>query len=400
MVRSLHKLTDTTVRALGKGRHSDGGGLYLRVSASGGKSWSYMFNRNNKRQEIGLGPYPAISLSAARKIAAEAREAVALGNSPERPSDPKEEHPTFAEAAELFLASMENQWSNPKHRAQWRMTLGSAYCKPILNRRVGHISLDDVLKVLKPHWASKPETASRVRGRIERVLAFAKVKGWRSGENPALWKGNLDAILPPRKRLTRGHMTAMPYAELPEFISSLQASELTSALALEFLILTASRSGEVLGAKWNEVDIEKAVWTVPAHRMKARREHRVPLSSRALEILTRLDETRLSEFVFPGTRTGSGQSNMTLTKLLRRMGRSETVHGMRSAFRDWAGDQTSFSREVAEAALAHSIGNATEQAYRRSDALEKRRQLLTAWANFLFIDASTNVVPLKTREEI
>jgi integrase len=400
MVRSLHKLTDTKVRALGKGRHSDGGGLYLRVSASGGKSWSFMFNKNNKRQEIGLGPYPAVSLSAARKIATEAREAVALGNSPERPSDPKEEHPTFAEAVEFFLASMEGQWSNPKHRAQWRMTLGPAYCKPILNRRVGDLGLDDVLRVLKPHWASKPETASRVRGRIERVLAFAKVKGWRSGENPAIWKGNLDAILPPRKRLTRGHMAAMPYAELPEFVSNLQASGLTSALALEFLILTASRSGEVLGAKWDEVDIEKAVWTIPAHRMKARKEHRVPLSPRTLEILTRLDETRLSDFVFPGNRKGSGQSNMTLTKLLRRMGRNETVHGMRSAFRDWAGDQTTFSREVAEAALAHSIGNATEQAYRRSDALEKRRELLTAWSNFLFIDASTNVVPLKTREVI
>jgi len=192
----------------------------------------------------------------------------------------------------------------------------------------------------------------------------------------------------------------MPYTELPEFVSNLQASGMTSALALEFLILTASRSGEVLGAKWEEVDIEKAVWTIPAHRMKARKEHRVPLSPRTLEILTRLSETRLSDFVFPGNRKGSGQSNMTLTKLLRRMGRSETVHGMRSAFRDWTGDQTSFSREVAEAALAHSIGNATEQAYRRSDALEKRRELLTAWSNFLLIGESTNVVSLKTGEVI
>ncbi len=396
MARSLHKLTDTKVRALGKGRHSDGGGLYLRVSASGGKSWSFMFNRNNKRQEIGLGPYPAVSLSAARKIAYEAREAVALGNSPARLSDPKEENPTFAKAAELFLASMEGQWSNPKHRAQWRMTLGPSYCKPILNRQVSDIGLDDILKILKPHWASKPETASRIRGRIERVLAFAKVKGWRSGENPALWKGNLDAILPPRQRLTRGHMAAMPYAKLPEFVSSLRASELTSALALEFLILTASRSGEVLGAKWDEVDTEKAIWTIPAHRMKARREHRVPLSPRALEILTIVDKARLSDFVFPGTRKGSGQSNMTLTKLLRRMGRSETVHGMRSAFRDWAGDQTSFSREVAEAALAHSIGNATEQAYRRSDALEKRRELLNAWATYLAGEQHSNLVSFRT----
>ncbi len=290
-----------------------------------------------KASRTGLGPYPAITLSAARKLASDAREAIALGDTPERPSAPKEEHPTFKEATEQFLSSMEGQWSNPKHRAQWRMTLGPAYCKPILNKRVHEISLDDILKVLKPHWASKPETASRLRGRIERVLSFAKVKGWRTGENPALWKGNLDAILPPRQKLSRGHMAAIPYAELPDFVQKLREANSTSALTLEFLILTASRSGEVLGAKWDEVDLHNAIWTIPASRMKTRKEHRVPLSDRALEILTELNSVRLSGFVFPGSRAGRAQSNMTLTKLLRRMGRDGDRSRDASAFRDWRG---------------------------------------------------------------
>ncbi len=392
MARALHKLSDLKVRSFKTGRHSDGGGLYLRVSGSGGKSWSFMYNRHGERREMGLGPYPAISLAAARKLAMEHRETVASGRTPSNRTVDDDIEPTFAEVVEMFLGAMEDQWSNPKHRAQWRMTLGPAYCKPLLKMRVAEIALDDVLRVLKPHWTKKPETASRLRGRIERVLAFAKVRGWRAGENPAQWRGNLDAILPPRAKLTRGHMAAMPYATLPEFVAQLRETKTVSAQALEFAILTGARSGEVLGAMWAEIDLDRALWVIPAHRMKARREHRVPLTGAVMAILSPLYEMRLSEYVFPGARAGRPMSDMTLTQLMRRMGETATVHGMRSALRDWAGDETAFPREVAEGALAHVVGNATERAYRRSDALEKRRALLEAWAGYLEASSGTNVV--------
>ena len=395
MGRALNKLTNTGVKALGKGRHSDGGGLYLRVSEYGGRSWSFMWNRTGKRYELGLGPYPAISLAAARKLATHHRETVAEGGTPTNHSVETEEEPTFAHVAELFLDAMEPQWSNPKHRQQWRMTLSDAYCKPILKMKVADIGLEDVLGILKPVWSKKPETASRLRGRIERVLNFAKVRGWRSGENPAQWRGNLDAILPPRAKLTRGHMAAVPYQELPEFMALLRDAQPISARALEFAILTGARSGEALLATWDEIDIDAALWSLPAERMKARRPHRVPLTDAALAILEPLSEMRTSEYVFPGTRPGRSMSDMTLTAFMRRNGRTETVHGFRSSLRDWAGDETTFPREVVEAALAHAVGNATEQAYRRSDALEKRRELLEAWSSYLAGDADEKVVPIR-----
>lgn len=394
MARALHKLSDLKVRSLGAGRHSDGGGLYLRVSASGGRSWSFMYNRDGQRREMGLGPYPALGLAAARKLAIAHRETVAAGATPSNKMADEEMVPTFAEVVEMFLGAMEDQWSNPKHRAQWRMTLGPSYCKPLLKMRVSEIALDDVLRVLKPHWTKKPETASRLRGRIERVLSFAKVRGWRQGENPAQWRGNLDAILPPRAKMTRGHMEAMPYATLPDFVVQLRETKAVSARALEFAILTGARSGEVLGATWAEIDLDAALWVIPAQRMKARREHRVPLTEAAMAILRPLYETRLSDYVFPGVRAGRPMSDMTLTQLMRRMGETATVHGMRSALRDWAGDETAFPREVAEGVLAHVVGNATERAYRRSDALEKRRGLLEAWAGYLEASSGANVVTL------
>jgi integrase len=261
------------------------------------------------------------------------------------------------------------------------MTL-RVYCASIRSKSVADVSTDDVLLVLKPLWLTKAETASRLRGRIERVLDFAKARGMRSGENPARWRSHLDAILPKRAKLTRGHHKAIPFNELPAFMQDLREREGVAPRALEFLILTAARSGEVLGARWEEIDLPGGLWTVPRDRMKAGREHRVPLSHRAVAILSELEATRASDFVFPGLKRGSPLSSMALEMTMRRMKANATVHGFRSAFRDWAGECTSFQRELAEGALAHLVGDAVERAYRRGDALEKRRELMEEWDLF------------------
>ena len=297
MARAQNKLTDTECRAASKpGMLGDGGGLYLNVKPSGAKSWAFIWKVRGKRREMGLGGYPSVKLAKARKLAALCREAVAEG----RDERKKEAEPTFGECADKFLASMEGQWRNAKHRAQWRITL-RRYAAPLSDLKVSAIGTDDLLRVLNPIWQSKPETASRLRGRIERVLDFAKVRGWRSGENPALWRGHLKSILPARRRLTRGHYAAMPYRDVPEFIQRLRGHEAISARALEFLILTAARSGEVLGALWSEFDFEAGVWTVPAARMKAGKEHRVPLSPTALAIVVACMRFGLLTMFFPGT---------------------------------------------------------------------------------------------------
>jgi integrase len=274
---------------------------------------------------------------------------------------------------------MRPSWRNGKHAAQWKMTL-EQYAAPLRRVPVNKITTDDVLSVLKPLWNTKAETASRLRGRIERVLDAAKAQGLRSGENPARWRGHLDQLLPRRQQLARGHHAAMNYADVPILTQNLQAREGTAARALEFAILTAARSGEVLGARWHEFDLDKGLWTVPATRMKAGREHRVPLPQRALKIIKALGEDRHGDFVFPGQKERSPLSAMALEMVLRRM-RIEhaTVHGFRSAFRDWAAERTTFSNEVCEAALAHVIENKAEAAYRRGDLFEKRRKLMEAW---------------------
>ncbi|PWW03799.1 integrase [Hoeflea marina] len=385
MSRTIHKLTDAFVKSdrLSDGRYSDGGGLYLNVKPGGSKSWVFMFNVSGKRRVAGLGPYPAVKLGAARKKAEEYRALVAAGEDPIALQRLSEE-PTFAECADRFLTSMEGQWRNEKHRQQWRMTLGEAYCKRLLPMRVSAIATDDVLAVLTPVWQTKAETASRIRGRVERVLDYAKARGWRSGENPALWRGHLRNILPPRAKLTRGHHAAMGYADVPAFVIRLRSLAAMAARSLEFLILTAARSGEVLGARWSEFDLDQMVWTVPAARMKAGRPHRVPLSKRAGELLTELRVSSQSEFVFPGQRPGRPLSGMAMEMLLRRMKLVDvTVHGFRSSFRDWAGEESEFPREIAEAALAHVVGDATERAYRRGDALAKRRELMESWCQFV-----------------
>lgn len=383
MARSINKLSDTFAKStLAPGRYSDGGGLYLNVKPGGSKSWLFMYARNGKRQALGLGPYPAMRLATARAKAVEIRTAVAEGLNPRTLRQPTRE-PTFGECADEFLESMEQQWRNDKHRAQWRMTLGDAYCARLRKLKVNAIGTDDVLNVLTPIWNKKPETASRIRGRIERVLDFARARGWRQGENPALWRGHLKSILPPRQKLTRGHHAALDLRDMPQFLQRLHQSDAMSARALTFLILCAARSGEVLGARWDEVDFVTKTWVIPAERMKAGRQHRVPLSLAALGLLQQLENTRVSEYIFPGQKPGRPLAPMSMQMLLRRLKYGHvTVHGFRSSFRDWVGEETDHAREIAEAALAHVVGDATERAYRRSDALEKRRALMEEWAGY------------------
>jgi integrase len=394
MARQLHTLSARTVATLTKpGRHSDGGGLYLNITASGARSWVFMWKVDGKRREMGLGALRDIPLAKARERATEVRQKLADGLDPIAARDNKPQVMTFGEAADALIESMSSSWRNEKHRAQWKMTL-TAYCEPLRAKAVTEIGTEDVLKVLQPLWTTKPETASRLRGRMERVFDFARARGQGAGENPARWRGHLDAVLPKRARLTRGHHKAISFDEVPTFLIALRERDGIAARALEFAILTAARSGEVFGASWGELDLEARVWTVPAARMKAGRVHRVPLSARAIEILREMEQKRLSELVFPGTKPGRPLSVMALEMVLQRMKADVTVHGFRSAFRDWAGERTHFPREVAEAALAHLVGDAVERAYRRGDALEKRRKLMDAWAGFLELGTNSNVIPL------
>lgn len=396
MSKQLHKLSARAVATLTKpGRHSDGGGLYLNITATGARSWLFMWKVAGKRREMGLGSLRDVPLAKARERAADARQKLADGLDPIAVRD-KPKVMTFGEAADALIESMSSSWSSNKHRAQWKMTL-TVYCEPLRSKPVAEVGIEDVLKVLKPLWATKPETASRLRGRIERVLDFARARGQRSGENPARWRGHLDALLPKRAKLTRGHHKAMPFDDLPAFMASLREREGIAPRALEFAILTAARSGEVLGARWDEVNLDAGQWIVPATRMKAGREHRVPLSARAVEILRQMEQARFSEFVFPGLKRNRPLSVMALDRVLRRMKVDVTVHGFRSAFRDWAGERTYFPREVAEAALAHLVGDAVERAYRRGDALEKRRLLMEDWARFCEPKGSGTVVPIGRR---
>lgn len=401
MARALHKLTARSVEGARKrpGRHSDGGGLYLHVTSSNavsGQRWIFRFTSptTGKVREMGLGSAAAgseVSLADARAQAAEARRLVKGGLDPidERTkaeaaaAAARENAVTFADAADALIGSMESGWRNAKHRQQWRNTLAT-YAAPIAEMPVEDIGVDDVLTVLTPIWQEKAETASRVRGRIERVLAYAKTRGWRDGANPAVWRGNLDTVLPKRGRLTRGHHKALPYADMPVFMAELHEREALSARLMEFVILTACRTGEAIGARWEEVNMDQAMWTVPKERMKAKAVHRVPLSGAAMSILLPLREMGISRYVFPGQKEDKPLSTMTLLALIRRMGREGTIttHGFRSSFSDWCSEQTDFPAEVREMALAHTITNKAEAAYRRGDLLEKRRDLMEAWARW------------------
>lgn len=387
MAREVKRLSARSVATItAPGRHADGDGLYLIVDPSGAKRWLFMFRWAGKLKEMGLGGLSSVPLAEAREKAAGARRVLAGGKNPieaRRSAEAaRDAATTFGTFADVLVADISHGFRNEKHRAQWAMTL-KTYAAPLRDMLLDEVRTDDVLAVLAPIWKTKNETASRLRGRIERVLDAAKAKGLRAGENPARWRGHLDALLPKRQKLARGHHAAMPYPDVPAFVADLRERKAIAALALEFVILNASRSGEVLGARWDEVDLKAKVWTVPPERMKAGREHRVPLTPRGLEILETVGKVRTGAYVFPGQRRDRPLSVMAMEMVLRRMKVAFTVHGFRSSFRDWAGESTSFPREIAEAALAHTVGDATERAYRRGDALEKRRKLMEAWAGFL-----------------
>ena len=305
--------------------------------------------------------------------------------------------------ADEIVANLTEGFRNAKHRQQWTNTL-AAYAATIRDKPVANINTADVLAILQPIWTTKAETASRVRGRIERVLDAAKARGLRTGENPARWRGHLDTLLSRRKKLTRGHHTALPYTNVPAFYADLRKRDGFAALALRFTIITAARSNETYGSRWSEIDRKAKVWTVPPERMKAARPHRVPLTDEALAILDAVNmatpagrERKPDDFIFPGAKRVRPLSGEAMSAVLDRMGVAVTVHGFRSTFRDWAGDETQFPREIAEAALAHVVGDETEQAYRRGDALARRRALMTAWSDYCTTaNTGNNVVPLKT----
>jgi integrase len=390
VARQINRLNARAVATLTEnGRHADGGGLYLSISPNGGRRWVFLYRWHGKPTEIGFGSARDVTLARARELAKDARGRLAEGINPKEVRKPMQ-GATFGECADRLIAAMRPSWRNDRHAAQWEMTLRE-YGAPLRRLPAHVITTDDVLSVLKTLWNEKPETASRLRGRIERVLDAAKAQGLRTGENPARWRGHLDQLLPKRQRLARGNHAAMSYTDAPAFIGDLQSRDATAALALEFTILTAARRGEVLGARWEEFDLERAVWTVPAHRMKAGREHRVPLSARVLAVVKSLRHADGGEFVFAGNKPGKPLSGEALRMVLRRMKIDDvTVHGFRSAFRDWAAECTNFSSEVCEAALAHAVANKVEAAYRRGDLFEKRRKLMDAWAAFCAAPTEAN----------
>ena len=408
MARTLNKLTAVDVKAKSKpGRYGDGGGLWLQVGPTGGKSWLFRYTMGGKAHNMGLGSVDDLSLADARKMAGDCREMVAKGVDP---LDSREEQRrqqaldaakalTFKACALAYIEAHEPAWRNEKHRQQWRNTL-ETYAYSVF----GDVSIQDVdtalvMKALEPIWTAKPETASRVRGRIESIIDYAKARGYREGENPARWKGHLKNLLAaPTKVRAVVHHPAIDYDRVGDFMTLLRKREALAARAMEFAILTAARSGEVLGAQWSEIDLDKAVWTIPGNRMKSGREHRVPLSPAAVKLLKALPRIQGEDHVFPGRKRGRPISVMGMTMVLRRMKREDiTVHGFRSAFRDWCSERTAYPREVAEMALAHVVGDKVEAAYRRGDLFEKRRKLMEAWAEHCSKPAQKgSVVNLRT----
>jgi len=395
MPREVNKLSARTVQTVTKkGRHADGGGLYLVVDKGGAKRWAFIYRdrRTQKLREKGLGGVGTVSLAKARDKAIKARAALAAGNDPI--NDGKSdygENPTFGALADELVAALEPSWRNQKHADQWKMTL-RVYCKPLRDLPVDKITTEDVLGVLQPIWLKTPETASRLRGRIERVIDGARARGLRKSENPARWRGHLKLLLP-AQRAKRGHHRAMPWSEVADFMARLRRLDSISALALEWTILTVARTSDSIAAPRSEIDRSARLWVIPAHRMKMERPHRVPLCDRCLEIFDQLAATG-SRWLFPARDLDEHLSNMAMAECLRGLGDDATVHGFRSSFRDWAGDCTSFPRELAELALAHLAGNEVELAYRRGDALERRREMMEAWATFCG-PKRTNVVHLR-----
>lgn len=421
MARTLNRLTDRKVRTAGPGMHADGGGLWLQVTATKqarrkgddrklNRSWLFRFAtgeviavKNGKRRQrerlMGLGSAEDTTLAEARQKAAECRKMREQGIDPIQARNTQRAAQigaaakvvTFDECRDAYIKAHRDGWRNPKHAAQWGSTLAT-YASPVLGKLpVATVDTPLVLKVIESIWATKAETANRVRGRIESILDWAKARGYRHGDNPARWKGHLDHLLPARSKVSKvKHHAALPYTRIGKFMIDLRKLTSVSALALEFTILTAARTGEVIGARWTEIDLQKRIWTVPGDRMKSGREHRVPLSARALQILKKMKNEGESDYVFPGALKGKPLSNMALLQLLRGMKATDglTVHGFRSSFRDWAAEQTSTPNFVVEMALAHAVGDAVEAAYRRGDLLERRRELMKAWAEYCNVEAA------------
>jgi integrase len=391
MRRTLHRLTARTVATITKpGLVADGGGLYLAISKAGVKSWIFRYRVASGERAHGLGPIHTVSLKQAREKALACRQQRLDGIDPIEAKRAARtaaavaaaKTATFRECAERYITAHRDDWSNPRHARQWSTTL-ETYVYPIIGEMpVRAVDLDLVVKILEPIWKAKTTTASRVRGRIESVLDWATVRGFRSGENPARWKGHLEELFSSGKRAA-AHLAALDYRDISGFMGELRQQEGIAARALEFAILTAARTSSAIGAQWSEVDFGARTWTVPAERMKTRREHRYPLSEAATAILAALWEARSSQFVFPGRQTGRPISEGALRIVLRGMGRSDiTPHGFRSTFRDWASEVSNFPHEVCEMALAHTVASAVERAYRRGDLFEKRRQLAEAWARY------------------
>jgi integrase len=404
MARVLEKLSPAAVKNANKpGMYGDGGGLWLHVGPNAigedgkptktGKSWIFRFMLDGKAREMGLGPLHTIGLSEARDLARACRKQVLEGIDPLETKHAKRKARkleaakaiTFKACAAKYIAANKAGWRNAKHADQWDATL-ETYVYPVIGGlSVGEIDTGHVTKILEPIWTTKSETASRVRGRIESVLSYAATHKWLAGENPARWRGHLENVLPKKSKVAKvEHHAALPWRDVGTFMKALAREKGVAALALRFAILTAARTGEVIGARWSEIDLAQKVWTVPAERMKAEREHRVPLTDEVMAILEEAEKLRHgeSDFVFPGAKKDASLSNMAMLVLLRRMGRGDiTAHGFRSTFRDWAAE-TGQPADIAEAALAHAVGNKTAAAYQRGDLLDRRRKLMEAWVAF------------------
>lgn len=402
MASKKNALTVKAVQNLkGVGKYLDGGGLYLQVTKAGVKSWIYRFDINKKRREMGLGGVDTLTLAEAREVCAEQRKILKSGIDPiehrralaaaeqqaieaESAKQSKEVHEsiTFKQCADEYISKKEVEWANAKHRQQWRNTLRDYVYPHIGHVRVGEVDRPLVLECLTPIWTTKNETATRVRQRIEAILDYAKAMDYRSGDNPAAWKGSLEPILPKPSKVKRvSHHKALPYDAMPAFMSQLQEMDGLGAQALQLAIITATRTGEVLNAEWSEVDLKKKVWTIPQERMKGGVEHRVALSESAVNIIKNLP--RINNYLFAGAKQGRPLSNLAMTMVLRRMERKDiTVHGFRSTFRDWVAEQTHFPARVAETALAHQLKDGAEKAYQRGDLIKKRYELMEAWSSY------------------
>lgn len=383
----LNLLTVIGIKAATKPKIRDGGGLWLHESKSGRRYWVFIFTRNERRREMGLGPYGTeageVPLAAARMKANEIRSILRAGGDPFKEMKERQKLPqpiSFGEVADDYIDAMKSKWKGAKTEASWRNCM-TIHAKSLRKIPVAEITTDEVKRCLLKIWSEKQETASKLRERIETVLDAAKVDGHRTGDNPARWKGHLDKVLPAPDKEKRGHHAAMPHADVADFIAKLTNANGMGARALEFAILTAARSGEVRGAKWSEIDAANAVWRIPKNRMKSRRDHNVALSRGALDILEKMRQLQINDLVFPSVYGGKVISDMTIAKALKTAGAGEfTVHGFRSSFRNWVAEMTDFQTEIAEAALSHTTGDEVVRAYLRSDVLEKRRVMMEQWA--------------------